>query len=422
MEAINFPLPPIDQRYLLVSGITCYCDAEGHRYFDELWHKDLLEHFQYIKNFTLASPCIYEKPPSNWIEIDPIESEDLKIKFIDLPVYYHWLEAVVYLPLTASLLWQAVKQSDIVHAGIVGFPLPFGWLLTPAVYYWKKFYIIVVESAPWRIHPGRSASFKNRLRESLFEWMGRWCLRQTNLSIFTQEEYRNSFLDQNNKNGYVIPASWIDDGNIISDETANQSWDTKVESQSLNIVFVGRLTSSKGILVLLEALNLLDQKNISIQLDILGQGELLNVCESFKEKLSNSVQINLLGTIAYGSPFFERMQQYHAVVVPSLSEEQPRIVFDGYSQALPVVASDTPGLRSCVYPQRTGVLVKPNDAIALADALHDLLQNLEQLRAMGLEALQVARQMSHRTMHQKRWQLLVESLGQSTEQSTGQST
>jgi glycosyltransferase involved in cell wall biosynthesis len=150
-----------------------------------------------------------------------------------------------------------------------------------------------------------------------------------------------------------------------------------------------------------------------IKVDVLGQGELLDECMNLKNILHNSVEIDLLGTIPYGSPFFERLQQYHAVVVPSLSDEQPRIVFDAYSQALPVLASDTPGLRSCVYPQKTGVLVKSNDAIALADALQNLFQNLEQLKVMGLEALQVARQMSHRTMHQKRWQLLAESLEQS---------
>jgi glycosyltransferase involved in cell wall biosynthesis len=414
MEENHFSLPPIEQRYLLVSGITCCCDSKGHRYFDALWHKDLIEHFIYLKNFTLISPCSYEDPPNDWKKIDEIDSEFSKIKFIDLPIASNWLEAIIYLPLTLSVLWRAIQQTEIVHAGIVGFPFPLGWLVTPAVYYWKKFYIVVVESAPWRLHTGSSASFKDRLRETIFEFMGRWCLNQASLSIFTQEEYRNSFLDKNNEKGYIIPASWIDDENIISSEVACQSWQKKAESQYIRIVFVGRLTLGKGILVLLEALRALDQKNVLIQVDILGQGELLKECENLKKVLQNSVEVNVLGTLAYGSTFFEQMQQYHAVVVPSLSDEQPRIVFDAYSQALPVIASDTPGLRSCVYPQKTGVLIKPNDAIALENALQDLLQNLDQLREMGLEALKVARQMSHQTMHQKRWQLLVEALDPST--------
>jgi glycosyltransferase involved in cell wall biosynthesis len=406
MEDKEFGLSPIKQRYLLVSGITCYCDSEGHRYFDVLWHKDLIEHFRYLKHFILASPCIYENPPSDWIKIDSVDSETSKIKFIDLPVSHNSLEAVIHLPKTAVALWRAVKQADIVHAGIVGFPFPLSWVATPAVHYWKKFYIIVVESVPWRLHVGGSASLKDRLRSPVLELMGRWCLKRANLAIFTQEQYQSSFLDHNHPAGHVIPASWVDDSDIISAESANKRWNKKLESASLKIIFAGRLIESKGILILLEALMALDQKRVPMQIDILGQGELFHACEALKKGLHHSVKINLLGTIAYGSSFFETMQQYHVLVVPSLSDEQPRIVFDAYSQALPVVASDTPGLRSCVNHQKTGILVKPNDAIALANSLSALLQNLDQLKTMGLEALEVARQMSHRTMHQRRWQLL----------------
>jgi glycosyltransferase involved in cell wall biosynthesis len=296
----------------------------------------------------------------------------------------------------------------------VGFPFPLAWIVTPAVYYWKKFYIIIVESAPWRFYSGSSVSLKDRLKTYILEALGRWCLKQTNLAIFTQEEYLNSFLDQNNQRGYVIPASWIDDDIILSNEAADEIWNEKINhSQPLKIVFAGRLTASKGIPTLLESLVLLDNKNIPIQIDILGQGELLSECEKLKGTLKKSVQINLLGSISYGSPFFEVIRQYHAVVVPNCSDEQPRIVFDAYSQAVPVVASDTPGLRSCIHPQKTGVLVKPNDAAALADVLSALPQNLGQLKEMGIESLKAARQMSHRTMHQKRWQLLVDFLEKS---------
>jgi glycosyltransferase involved in cell wall biosynthesis len=412
MEENTFPVYPIKKHYLLVSGITCYSDAEGHRYFDLLWYKDLIEHFKYLKNFTLLSPCLHQKPPLDWIKIESIESEDFNLNFIDIPVASNWFEALIHLPFTSLSIWRAVQAAEVVHTSIVGFPFPLGWLVTPAVYYWKKFYIIVVESAPWRLHWGSPSSLKDRVRANVFELMAHWCLKRTNLAIFTQEDYRSSFLDQTDKKGYVIPASWIDDENIISDEIAHQRWNEKIEYQFLKIFFAGRLTKNKGVLVLLEALTTLDQKNVPIQIDILGEGDLRHECEAVKATLHYSVQLNVLGTIAYGRSFFETIRAYHAVVVPSLSDEQPRIVFDAYSQALPVIASCTPGLRSCVEHQKTGVLVGPNDAIALANALTELLQNLGSLRDMGLESLQMARQMSHKTMHQKRWRLLAEALAQ----------
>jgi len=61
------PLMPIDKRYLLVLNIKSSCDSKGSRYLDRLWAKDLIEHFKYLKNFTLASPRARETPPKNTI-------------------------------------------------------------------------------------------------------------------------------------------------------------------------------------------------------------------------------------------------------------------------------------------------------------------------------------------------------------------
>jgi glycosyltransferase involved in cell wall biosynthesis len=413
MEEKDLPLVPIEKRYFLVVGITCYCDLEGNRYFDLLWHKDLIEHLYYLKNLTLASPCIYGTPPSDedWVKFDPSNPALFKIQFVDLPVSRDVTEAMVQLPKTASVLWNEIKKADAVHAGIVGFPFPLGWLVTPAVFYWKKFYIIIVESAPWRLYSGLSVSSKSRLKAYISERIGRWCLSRADLAIFTQSEYLDSFLPKNDQKGHVIPASWIDDSIILSNQDANEIWTKKIDDfQGLKILFAGKLTESKGILTLLEALRLLDSRNISINIDILGQGKLLEECNKSREILKKSVQINMLGNIPYGNSFFELIQQSHAVVIPSCSDEQPRIVFDAYSQAVPVMASDTPGLRSCITPDKTGILVKPNDAVALADSLYELQQNLGQIKEMGLAALTVARQMSHRAMHQKRWKLLVDLL------------
>ncbi|WP_333190780.1 hypothetical protein [Microcoleus sp. Pol7_A1] len=65
-----------------------------------------------------------------------------------------------------------------------------------------------------------------------------------------------------------------------------------------------------------------------------------------------------MGTIAYGKELFRLLQEYHAIVVPSLSEDQPRIVYDdAYSQVVPILASNTDGLRDCIHNHKTGVIV-----------------------------------------------------------------
>lgn len=407
-------LPPITKRYLLVIGIECYCDEKGSRYLDHLWYKDLIEHFRYLKQFTLASPFAKQEPPKNAIAVDndPLFSE---VQFIDLPSPNSFARGIMSLSTTVFLLWKAIGKADIVHSTVVGWPIPLGWLVTPIVKLRNKFYVLVVESAFWRLPPSIPASIPARIRAHIYEALNRCCVNNADLAVFTQEEYQKSLLTTGKERGHVINASWIDKENIISQADASKIWNKKLSpsTQELKILFAGRLVASKGVLILLEAMKLLDEENIPIKLDILGQGELFSECEKTSKRMKNSVEIRMKGSIPYGPEFLQFLQGYHAIVIPSISDEQPRIVYDAYSQAVPVVASDTDGLRDCIENGKTGMLTSFNDPIALANLLKWSLQNMNQLESMGMAILDVARRLTHRNMHQKRWSLLLETQAQS---------
>ena len=100
-----------------------------------------------------------------------------------------------------------------------------------------------------------------------------------------------------------------------------------------------------------------------------------NAEELSKHLAEGPTRVGILGTVAYGAPLLALLRTYDAVIVPSISDEQPRIVFDAYSQAVPILASNTPGLRSCVRDGETGLLTKPNDARALAETLRQGASN-----------------------------------------------
>lgn len=407
-------LPPITKRYLLVLSLECYCDEKGSRYLDQLWYKDLIEHFRYLKNFTLASPCAKQEPPEDTIAVDndPLFSG---VNFINLPSPKSFAQAIMSVPTTALLLWKAIGQADIVHSSVAGWPIPLGWLVTPIVKLRKKPYVLIVESAFWRLQPGIPATIPARLRAYISEVLNRWCVNNADLSVFTHEEYQNSLLTKGEERGHIINASWIDEENIITHADATEIWHKKVSpsTQELKILFAGRLIASKGVLILLEAMRLLDEENIPVKLDILGQGELFSECEKASKSLKKSVNIRMRGTVSYGREFLQLLQKYHAVVVPSLSDEQPRIVYDAYSQAVPLLASDTDGLRDCIQHGKTGMLTRSSDPVALADLFKWSLQNMKQLESMGMTTLEIAHSLTHQKMHQKRWSLLLKMVDKS---------
>jgi hypothetical protein len=55
-------------------------------------------------------------------------------------------------------------------------------------------------------------------------------------------------------------------------------------------------------------------------------------------------------------------------------------------------------------------MVDPNDPEALAQLLVWSWQNLDALKAMGMNAVKVARELTHWKMHELRWKLLLDNL------------
>ena len=307
---------------------------------------------------------------------------------------------------------RAVGATKIVHTGIAGWPIPEAWVLTPIARLRKKFLFINVESAFWRLTPGLPASLKAQIRAYITEQVNRWCVNTGDVAIFTQDQYRHSLLTRHPEQGYVINASWIDEQVIISEAEASQLWHQKLSSYGgeLKVLFAGRLIADKGVLVLLKAMAMLNSQSVPIQLDILGEGALLEACEQASQNSQPPVKIQLLGTVEYGAKFFTLLRDYHAIVVPSLSDEQPRIIYDAYSQGIPVLASNTHGIRDCVKDGETGKFMPLNDSSALANLLQWASENPDQLAKMGLNSLKMAFNLTHQEMHRQRWKILLERL------------
>src|SRR5215831_19825004 len=121
-------LLPITRPYLLCLNVKSYCDERGIRYFDLLWLKDLKQHTRYLKNLTVACPCQKGEPPLGMMAWNPPRDE---IRFIDLPSPQGIVGAIAQLPATALRIWNAIGRSQIVHLGVAGWPIPFGWFAWP---------------------------------------------------------------------------------------------------------------------------------------------------------------------------------------------------------------------------------------------------------------------------------------------------
>ncbi len=412
----------IPQPYLLIAG-TCpsYLAADARRHLQELWAKDLALHPEYLDDLTVAAPCVVGPVPADSVPV-AADPRLARIRYVDLPPpATSFFKALLSLPRLVVDLWRAVGAARIVHAGIVGWPLPIGWIGIVLGRLRGRFVVVVVESAPWRVAPGSRPSMRQRLRSRVYESINRWMVGAADLSVFTQEDYRRSLLRHKTQRGHVIHASWIDEGHLLSPDQAQADWQRRCEpNQPLRCLFAGRLTDEKGLRTLLDAARLLASEPgaMGIDIDIAGDGPLRAECEAAIAAWPGAARPRLIGMTRYGPEFFSLVRQHDVVLVPSLSDEQPRIVYDAYAQAVPVFASDTGGLRSCVQAGVTGCIDPPGEPQKLAQRLAWALNHRRELASMGLAALETARGLTHRTMHRRRWVLLDAALAGSASASS----
>jgi glycosyltransferase involved in cell wall biosynthesis len=167
----------------------------------------------------------------------------------------------------------------------------------------------------------------------------------------------------------------------------------------LRILFVGRISPEKGVHLLVDAFVRIAAKFPTAKLDLVGGTGSLPA--DFLVALSEDpwvkrleafyrgdYQANLAGRIP---PHLKERVEFHGNVAhrdlgihyqratlfvnPSLSDAFPLTVVEAMAAGIPVVASAVGGVRESVVSETTGLLVEPDNADALADALERLVED-----------------------------------------------
>ena len=146
-------------------------------------------------------------------------------------------------------------------------------------------------------------------------------------------------------------------------------------------VFVGRLSSEKGVATLLRAW----ETQRRIPLSIVGEGPLSGWV---RERVAGMPHVAYLGP---QSPerVLELMGDALCVVFPSeCSEMFGLVVIEAFARGTPVVASSTDAIRELVDDRRTGLLFETGNAADLNEKVSLLADQPAEVRRMRLEARQ----------------------------------
>ena len=152
---------------------------------------------------------------------------------------------------------------------------------------------------------------------------------------------------------------------------------------TLTIGIVGQVIERKGHVTLLQALRLLIEKELNIQLIIAGGGD-----AGFIEKLKTMIaDLNLTDKIVWRE-FKTGLQDIYEnidiVVAPTITPEPFGLVaIEANMFAIPVIATDSGGFKETVNEGENGFLVQPENAEQLAEKIEIFYNNRHALVVMG---------------------------------------
>ena len=199
--------------------------------------------------------------------------------------------------------------------------------------------------------------------------------------IFQNPDDRDFFLDKNlirNNQSNLILSSGVN-LEIFKCSDSQRGRDT----HQCTFLFLSRILYDKGIVELVEAMEMLFHENKQVKLIIAGEVDSGNpgpVSKDWMDKKSNLSFIDWLGYLDDVTKLFSKVD---VAVLPSYREGVPHSLIEALAMGLPVITTDTPGCRVVVDHGLNGFMVPPRDSNTLFKAMLKLANDYELRKKFG---------------------------------------
>lgn len=222
-------------------------------------------------------------------------------------------------------------------------------------------------------------------------YMGCWTIRQNTRLIAISEAVKQYLISERVSEQQIVR---VYDGVDLRQYQPRQN--SAREKSEMIIGIVGQIGERKGHKYLLETLSALVHSYPQVRLWIVGK-EPEHSQEHYTEQLQQYIkEVHLEPYIqwwGFRTDIPDILSQLDILVLPSLQEPFGKIVIEAMAMEKPVVATMVGGVPEIVVDGKTGLLVPPQNAGALRQALERLLLDREKRVAMGIVGRKRAEQM-----------------------------
>jgi glycosyltransferase involved in cell wall biosynthesis len=400
----------VSSRYLLVIPLPFSLTNDNLYAVGDQWGYDLEAMVTTFPNLHIFAPFDPVYGSDKFPYIFPKEST---ITFHPLPYFISTYELFKKIPEILLILIRNIKEDDIVQSagGVQQVLGAFALVLCAVVRHHKRILVLdgdEVEDLAVRAQLAQRRTRKLFLasRKCLVSSVLQLLIAFTPLTFVVGDRLYARYAHIGNVK--KIYASWIRKNRIISPVNLRRKVQGTLKRLNLRIVFAAGLFPKKRPDIAIEVAAIVHKKGIPFKLDIYGAGPMQKELLDSIKFYNLSGIVALKGTVDY-SNFHRVLARYDILLLPNLSGEQPRVLFDAMANGVLVIASDIVSLSGIIKNNENGILCDPGSPDTFASAIERLYINTGDLEPLLCNGMLTARKNTIDSMHEERRSIIQET-------------
>ena len=233
-----------------------------------------------------------------------------------------------------------------------------------------------------KIDPDVIHCHDNKLFPFFATWRKKTCLTVHSMvqSTLFLKNYRTVFAiskavqeDVEKQAGIFAPVVY--NGIEIEQYKQRITYDFNKEKEVFQIALLSRLSSElKGQHIAMQAIRILKKQDLNVKLYLIGGGspDELSHLKALSMEYETENEVEFVG-LKDREWIKNNLKNYHLLIQPSLYEGFGLTIIEGFACGLPVVASDLDGPKEILETLHSGLLIKPDDPIDLADKISQVI-------------------------------------------------
>ncbi len=237
---------------------------------------------------------------------------------------------------------------------------------------------------------GWDKNFAQRV-ESFLLTLFRFVYGKSDAFIVLASEFKNKLLSWGIKAPIYLQTTTVDQ-DLLDGFDIEIKLKKLLEKKNLRILYLARLEKGKGIFETIDAVKILRERQIHVDLSIAGDGPVRQEVEGYVQDIDIlSGCVNFLGYIR-GQSKADAFATHDIYCFPSyFGEGMPNSVLEALAFGMPVITCSVGGLADIFHDETMGAFVPPRTPEAVADTIEKYNLNREEMAHIALYNFQYAK-------------------------------